>query len=495
LDCISEVRDSFASGKTKDLSWRRQQLQAVKKMIEECHEDITAAVRADLAGPKIRGVGEVTGPHLAATEALEKLDAWTAPQAVATPITVSPTKLASSYVRQEPKGVILIIGPWNFPVELVLHPLVSAIAAGNCVVIKPSEVSSNCAALIEKLVHGYLDSSCIKVIQGSVPETTALLRLKWDHIFYTGNGHVGRMVCRAAAEHLTPVTLELGGKSPVIVDKSAKMKSVVERICFPKFSFNVGQICVSPDYVVIHKEREEEFIEAMKQHVEKLFGKDPKQSPHFGRIINSRHVERIGDLLSKTKGEVVLGGLDEVDPAANYVPPTIVRHAQLGEPLLTEEIFGPVLPVITAENLEDAVKKVNSICDQPLALYVYAEDKQAIEYVLGATSSGGVAINTSLEHLMNTNLPFGGVGSSGYGAYHGKAGFDEFTHGRAVLHQDTLLLTGSSMPPKPPDALYDIVVKATITGFLSQGQKKVLKLGGLGAAAMALTSLALRSKL
>jgi len=279
------------------------------------------------------------------------------------------------------------------------------------------------------------------------------------------------------------------------VDKSAKMKSVVERICFPKFSFNVGQICVSPDYVVIHKEREEEFIEAMKQHVEKLFGKDPKQSPHFGRIINSRHVERIGDLLSKTKGEVVLGGLDEVDPAANYVPPTIVRHAQLGEPLLTEEIFGPVLPVITAENLEDAVKKVNSICDQPLALYVYAEDKKAIEYVLGATSSGGAAINTSLEHLINTNLPFGGVGSSGYGAYHGKAGFDEFTHGRAVLHQDTLLLTGSSMPPKPPDALYDIVVKATITGFLSQGQKKVLKLGGLGAAAMALTSLALRSKL
>jgi len=334
----------------------------------------------------------------------------------------------------------------------------------------------------------------IKVVQGSVAETTALLSLRWDHIFYTGNANVGRIVMKAAAEHLTPVTLELGGKSPVIVDKSAKMKSVIERIAFPKFSLNAGQICVAPDYVLIHKDREQEFIDGMKQHVERLFGIDAKQSPHFGRIINSRHVSRICNLLKESRGEIVLGGADSVDTDAHYVPPTLVRNVQLGEPLLTEEIFGPVLPIITTESVEDAINKVNCICDQPLALYVYSEDKAVIDYVLSHTASGGAAINTSGEHLMNTNLPFGGVGSSGQGSYHGKAGFDEFTHRRAVLHQDTLIMQGASLPPKPSDMLHDLVVKATITGFLSKSQKKCLW-RGLAAASVALFGLAVRSKL
>lgn len=257
---------------------------------------------------------------------------------------------------------------------------------------------------------------------------------------------------------------------------------------------NAGQICVAPDYVLIHKDREQEFVDGMKQHIERLFGREVKQSPHFGRIINSRHVSRISNLLKASRGEVVAGGLEFVDPETHYVPPTLVRNAQLGEPLLTEEIFGPVLPIITIDSIEDAVDKVNRICDQPLALYVYSEDKKAIEYVLSHTASGGAAINTSGEHLMNTNLPFGGVGSSGYGSYHGKAGFDEFTHRRAVLHQDTLIMQGASLPPKPPDWLYDIVVKATITGFLSKTQKKCLR-RGLGAAAIAFVGLAVRSNL
>eukprot|EP00930_Biecheleria_cincta_P016499 TRINITY_DN13399_c0_g1_i1.p1 TRINITY_DN13399_c0_g1~~TRINITY_DN13399_c0_g1_i1.p1 ORF type:complete len:519 (-),score=115.10 TRINITY_DN13399_c0_g1_i1:160-1716(-) len=490
---VNGLRASFASGKTKNIKWRRQQLEALKKMIEENHEAITAAVRADHRGPKIRGIAEL-GAHLAAEEALQNLDKWTAPRQVPTPMTVSPTKMGKSYIRQEPKGVLLIIGPWNFPIELCLHPLVSAIAAGNCVVIKPSEVAQNCGVLLEQLINKYLDTACIKVVQGAEPETTALLKERWDHIFYTGNGHVGRIVMRAAAEHLTPVTLELGGKSPVIVDKSAKMKSVIERVSQAKFSMNVGQICVAPDYVVIDKSREQEFIDGMKQHLESTFGTDPSKSPYYGRIINSKHVQRIGGLLAETKGEAVTGGAQRIDADANYIPPTVVRDAKLGEPLLTEEIFGPVLPVIATEGIEDSVKKVNAICDQPLALYVFSEDRQATDYVLNNTASGGAAINTSLEHLLNNNLPFGGVGASGFGSYHGKAGFDEFTHRRSVLDQDTLIMKGAALPPQPGDSLYDIAVKATITGFFTEAQRRVLKTG-LGAAAIVVAGAVLRSKL
>mmetsp|Transcript_102648 Transcript_102648/g.162200 ORF Transcript_102648/g.162200 Transcript_102648/m.162200 type:complete len:522 (-) Transcript_102648:102-1667(-) len=490
---VKELRAVFRSGKTKKLEWRRSQLLAMQKMISENHEAITAAVRADHGGPKLRGVGEVS-PFLAAAEALSNLDKWTAPQAVPTPMMVSPTKMGKSAIRQEPKGVVLIISPWNFPFELALHPMVSAIAAGNCCVLKPSEVSKNSGKLLEELIPKYLDTSCIRVVMGAVPETTALLKEHWDHIFYTGNGHVGRVVAKAAAEHITPVTLELGGKSPVIVDKSAKMKTVVERIAMPKFSTNIGQICVSPDYVVIHKDREQEFYDGMKQHIEALFGKDAKQSPHYGRIINSNHVRRIGNILQGSKGEVVTGGLQEFDADARYVPPTIVKVSHADDPLLGEEIFGPVLPVMTFNNIEEAVDKVNAIDDHPLALYVFSQDKKATDYVLNNTTSGGACVNTALEHLLNANLPFGGVGSSGYGTSHGKHGFDEFTHRRAVLDQDTLILSGAAVPPQPPEKMYDFIVKATITGFLTEGQRNMLK-AGLGTGAVAAAGMFFRSRL
>jgi aldehyde dehydrogenase (NAD+) len=305
---------------------------------------------------------------------------------------------------------------------------------------------------------------------------------------------VGRVVAKAAAEHITPVTLELGGKSPVIVDKSAKMKTVVERIAMPKFSTNIGQICVSPDYVVIHKDREQEFYDGMKQHIEALFGKDAKQSPHYGRIINSNHVRRIGNILQGSKGEVVTGGLQEFDADARYVPPTIVKVSHADDPLLGEEIFGPVLPVMTFNNIEEAVDKVNAIDDHPLALYVFSQDKKATDYVLNNTTSGGACVNTALEHLLNANLPFGGVGSSGYGTSHGKHGFDEFTHRRAVLDQDTLILSGAAVPPQPPEKMYDFIVKATITGFLTEGQRNMLK-AGLGTGAVAAAGMFFRSRL
>lgn len=482
---VADLRATFDSGKTKDIEWRKAQLKAIMKGIEDNHEALTAALRADLGGPKLRGVGEL-GSHMAAAEALHNLDSWTAPVKIATPIHLSPIKQASSYIRQEAKGVILIVGPWNFPIELCLHPLVSAIAAGNCVVIKPSEIAPKSAAFVEMIVNKYLDADCIKVVQGAVPETTGLLKCHWDHIFYTGNGHVGKIVLKAAAEHLTPCTLELGGKSPVIVDKSANMQSAIERIAQFKYYLNAGQICVAPDYVMVHKDCEEEFVKGLKDRIDFLFGKDPKTAASYGRIINSSHVRRIGSLLDKTEGQVVAGGMETVDAEAKYIPPTIVRNAKMGEPLLTEEIFGPVLPIVKVDSMEEAIANVNKVCASPLALYVFSEDKKTQDYVLDNTVSGGACINTSMEHIMNSNLPFGGVGGSGYGSYHGKAGFDEFTHRRSVLHQDTRFMKGASMPPHPTDEVYDIAVKVMVTGFLTESQRKNVKTGfAVGAAAIA----------
>jgi len=477
---VAEVRGVFNSGKTKDLAWRRSQLEAIKCLFEENHEELTAALLADHGGPKVRGAIDQMSAHGASCEYLSNLDAWTAPRSVPTPFTLSPTRMAKSYVRPEPKGVVLIIGPWNFPYGLIMEPLAAAVAAGNCVVIKPSEVAVNSGKVITKLINKYLDGSCIKVVEGAVAETSALLKEQWDHIFYTGNGHVGRIVATAAAKHLTPMTLELGGKSPVIVDKSTNMQSAVERVAQIKWGINAGQICIAPDYVLIDKSREEEFISGLKSWTAAKFGADPKTSSEYGRVINDRHVGRIGSLLKGTKGEVVLGGMETIDAASHYFPPTIVRNAKIGEPLLTEEIFGPVLPIIATENIQDAVKKANSVCDHALALYVFSEDKEATDYVLKNTTSGGVGINTCLEQVGNPNLPFGGVGGSGYGSYHGKAGFEEFTHRRSCLHQDTTIMKGATALPS-----YDILMKATILGFLSPLQRTIGKgVGGVAALAL-----------
>eukprot|EP01059_Diplonema_ambulator_P021865 TRINITY_DN3634_c0_g2_i2.p1 TRINITY_DN3634_c0_g2~~TRINITY_DN3634_c0_g2_i2.p1 ORF type:complete len:456 (+),score=137.29 TRINITY_DN3634_c0_g2_i2:103-1368(+) len=397
-----------------------------------------------------------------------------ADEAVTTPFEVSPTMMGKSFIRKEPKGVVLLIAPWNYPIELVMTPLVSIIAAGNCAVIKPSEVSVHSSALLEKLINKYLDTSCIKVVQGEVPETTALLKLPWDHIFYTGNGHVGRIVAKAAAEHLTPVTLELGGKSPVIVDKSAKLDTVVARVSAAKW-FNVGQTCIAPDYVLIHKDLEKEFLEKMKK-VLAGYGTDPAQSADWGKIISARHVARVSSLLKDTKGTIFTGGLDSVNADAQYFPPTIVTGPSLDEPLLKEEIFGPILPVIALNEMSEAVNVVNKVCDKPLALYVYSENPSFVKSILDQTLSGGVGINTCVEHFMNIHLPFGGVGPSGYGACHGRHGFDDFTHRRACFKQDTLIKKDASLPPPPvPDKMYDILVKVTTTGFIPRPYRAMLR--------------------
>eukprot|EP00755_Sulcionema_specki_P021582 Sspe_Gene.74500::Locus_46269_Transcript_1_1_Confidence_1.000_Length_1805::g.74500::m.74500/K00128/ALDH; aldehyde dehydrogenase (NAD+) len=475
---VNELRKVFATGKTRDIEWRKRQLRQIVKMVEERHEEMTSAVRADLGGPKIRGLGEL-GCLKAADFALQHLDKWVKPEVVTTPLEVSPSMMGKSTVRKEPKGVVLIISPWNYPIELAMHPIVSAIAAGNCIVIKPSEVSSNSAKCIEALVNKYLDTECIKVVQGAVAETTALLRLQWDHIFYTGNGSVGRIVMEAAAKHLTPVTLELGGKSPVIIDESARLDVAVGRIGLGKW-FNCGQTCVAPDYVLVHEKLHDKFVQELAAQTAKMYP-DAKKSPDWGRIINSRHVERIKKLMQDTKGKFVCGDIKDVDPSERYIPPTVIDGVSKDEPLLKEEIFGPVLPIMSYKTINEAIDTVNKVCESPLALYVFSENKRAINEVMDRTSSGGACINSCMEHLTNVHLPFGGIGASGFGAYHGKFGFDEFSHRRGVLHQDSTLLRKPLIPLPPyKDSMYDTLLKISYTGFMSKKTKRILKVVALG---------------
>lgn len=457
-EVVGTLRRSFESGKTKDMAWRRRQLEQVHKMIRENHERITEAIRKDLGGPKLRGLPEIS-PAAAADQALAHLDSWTSDKWVS-------GWVHRTYVRPEPKGVVLIISPWNFPFNLALMPLVPAIAAGNCVIIKPSELNPCCSPLMQELIEKYLDPDCIKVVQGAVPETTALLKQRFDHIFYTGNGAVGKIVMRAAAEFLTPVTLELGGKSPCIVDETANMEATCARINLSKF-MNCGQICVAPDYVLVHESRAKEFVDRQKALVLQCFGDDPKSSPEFGKIIQDRHVDRVKSLIESAEGEVICGGVAGIDREARHVPPTIIYKPNMKSKIMNEEIFGPVMPVVPFKTLDEALDIVKSK-DTPLALYMYSDKPSNVEKVLSAATSGGCCVNTSIEHLLVEDAPFGGVGTSGMGAYHGKYGFDELSHHRTVLRKSTLPgFRGTAFPlpssKKPtPDFVYDIAVAMTL---------------------------------
>lgn len=487
---VEGMRAVFDSGRTKDVEWRRRQLQNLIRGIQENHEAIRRAIDSDLGGPRVRPIFDMGGVVGNAEYALANLDSWTKPQVMRNDI---PIDIQSTFqVRPEPKGVTLNVAPWNFPLAMCFQPLVPALAAGNMMVIKPSEMAPASAEVIEMLVNKYLDTECVKVIQGAVAETTALLDQRWDHIFYTGNGVVARIVMQAAAKNLTPLSLELGGKSPVIVDKTANMATVVNRV-FAAKSTNQGQICVSPDYVLIDESREQEFLDAFSTQVKSSnFGVGSKANPNWGKIINSRHAERLKRLIDTSGGQVVCGGSEDVDVAAQHVPLTLLKNVSPDAPVMHEEIFGPVLPVIPVKNMDDGIQFVKDR-ERPLALYVFSQDKAFQEKVLGECTSGGAAVNTALEHLANNEAPFGGTGASGFGRYHGKFGFDEFTHYRTVLYK-----TGSNPvtppPEQQPEWLYDVILKATVTGFVSPETKQKLKLAGSAVVALAGVA-ALRSRL
>jgi aldehyde dehydrogenase (NAD+) len=360
------------------------------------------------------------------------------PETVATTLLVQP---ARSHVHKEPYGVVLIIAPWNYPFTLAIDPLIGALAAGNCCILKPSEVSASTAELIASLVPRYLDPACVQVVLGGVDRTTELLAERFDYLFYTGNGTVGRIVMTAAARHLTPLTLELGGKSPCLVDRSANLEVTARRIAWGKF-FNAGQTCVAPDYVLVHRHAQEPFLEAMQKTVQAFYGGSPESSPDFGRIINTRHTRRLAGLLGS--GKAVVGGT--FDEEGRYVAPTVLRDVSPDSPVMHDEIFGPILPVLAVDDMERAIEFVNGR-HKPLALYVFAEDAAVSQSVIDRTSSGGAVVNHTWMHLSVPELPFGGVGESGLGAYHGRHSFETFTHRKAVLEKPSSIDPAFVYPP------------------------------------------------
>lgn len=436
---VAGLRQVFESGLTSSREWRIRQLQGIERFCVEEEAAIAAALAKDLGKPSLGAfASEIVFVKNEAVHARKKLKSWMAPTKVATPITVQP---ASSQIVPEPLGVVLIISPWNYPFQLLLSPLVAAIAAGNCALLKPSEVAPHTATLVAERLAKYVDAGAVRVLEGGVEETTAILKERYDHIFYTGNGTVGRIVMRAAAEHLTPVTLELGGKSPCIVHKSADLDVAAKRIVWGKF-FNAGQTCVAPDYILVDESVHDALLNRLVATVREYFGDDPRRSPDFERIINTRHHDRLTALLEDQT--IATGGDHERE--SRYIAPTILRDVSEDSAVMRDEIFGPILPVIAVRDTDEAVAFVKRR-DKPLALYIFAGDKRVQEDVIARTSSGGCAVNHVLVHLAVPELPFGGVGESGMGAYHGKWGFDTFSHRKAVLNVSTKIDSAQLLYP------------------------------------------------
>jgi aldehyde dehydrogenase (NAD+) len=436
---VAGLRATFESGRTRPRAWRHGQLTALRKMLVEREAEILDALAADLGKPRLEAWATDVGFVInEIDDASKHLRRWMKPSRVGTPLVTKPAR--ASLVPQ-PLGVVLVIAPWNYPVQLVLAPLVGAIAAGNAVVLKPSELAPATSGVLAHFLPEYLDSDAIAVVEGAATETKALLGERFDHIFYTGNGRVGRVVMEAASRHLTPVTLELGGKSPTIVDGSANLDVAARRITWGKF-LNAGQTCIAPDYVLVAHQHADRLVELIRRAIFDFYGNDPRSSPDYARIVNDRHFTRLSGLLDS--GTVVVGG--ETDRATGYIAPTVLRDVTPDSPVMQEEVFGPLLPVLTVENLDEAISFVNSH-EKPLALYVFADDRSVVGRVIDETSSGGACVNATLYHVAAPKLPFGGVGASGTGAYHGKASFDVFSHTKPVLKKSTWPDPDLAYPP------------------------------------------------
>ncbi|OKY27117.1 aldehyde dehydrogenase family protein [Thalassotalea sp. PP2-459] len=427
---VADQKTYFNTLVTRDIQWRKTQLRQINKMVQENEQRFLDVLSEDLGKPSLESwMTEVSYVAGDVDHVIKRLNKWSKKRRVSTPIVAQPGR---SYIQPEPLGSVLIIGAWNYPVQLVLAPLVAAISAGNCAIIKPSELAPATSALLASLVPQYLDSNAISVVEGAVDETTALLALPFDHIMYTGNGQVARIIMTAAAKNLTPVTLELGGKSPVFVDRSADINISAQRIAWGKW-LNAGQTCIAPDYVMVEHSLLPAFITALKKQLQTMFGTNPKVSKSYGRIVNQRHCERIASYL--TSGDIVHGG--DIDIDERYISPTIVVDPDLDSPLMTEEIFGAILPIITVQNFE-AAKATVVTRDKPLAAYLFTRDKTQEQQWLNEISSGSLCVNDVIMFNAVPDLPFGGVGPSGMGQYSGKAGFDNFSHLKSVLKRPFL---------------------------------------------------------
>jgi len=438
-DAVARLRAAFRTGKTRPLEWRREQLAALHRLVREEEGRLIEALQSDMRKPTLEAYASEVGFVAAEIEHVRKnLRRWTKPRKVKTPLHSQPGR---SEVVREPLGVVLVIAPWNYPIQLALAPLIGALAAGNCAILKPSEITEHTSRLLAELVPRYLDPECVAVVEGGVPETTELLEQRFDHVFFTGSTNVGRIVMQAAAKHLTPVTLELGGKSPAIVAGDANLEVAARRVAWGKF-FNAGQTCVAPDYVLVEDSIEAEFLEHLRGAIAAFYGEDPRASPDYARIVSDRHFERLTGFFGD--GEVVTGGESAADE--RYIAPTVLREVPPAAPVMGEEIFGPVLPVLRVPGVDAAVEFVNDR-PKPLALYVFTSTSDVADRVLGRTSSGGACVNDVVAHLTVPDLPFGGVGESGMGAYHGRHSIEAFSHRKSVLSRSTHFDVKLRYPP------------------------------------------------
>ncbi|WP_240336985.1 aldehyde dehydrogenase [Rufibacter psychrotolerans] len=415
----------FATGQTKPLAFRLKMLRRLQKVIRQEEAAVLAALQADFRKPPF----ETFATEVAILQAeikfmLKHLRQWVKPRRVKASFLNFPSK---DYIYPEPYGVALVIGAWNYPFQLTLSPVLGAIAAGCCAILKPSELTPATSQLLARLLQEHFPPDYLTVVQGGPEVSQALLEQPFDKIFFTGSVPVGKIVAQAAAKQLIPVTLELGGKSPCLVDETADLAVAAKRIVWGKF-INAGQTCVAPDYLLVQETVAAPLLEHLAATLREFYGPDPAQSPDFARIINDRHFQRLKALLGNV--EVYAGG--ETDARHRYIAPTLLTQVTWEQPLMQEEIFGPLLPVLTFKTLPEAIAQVNAR-PKPLALYFFSKDKRAKDMVLTQTSSGGACINDTVSHLANPYLPFGGVGTSGHGNYHGKASFDAFSHHKSVL--------------------------------------------------------------
>ncbi|MBY9077100.1 aldehyde dehydrogenase [Paenibacillus sp. HN-1] len=438
---LQEHRKKFNTGYTRDVNFRLEQLGKLADAIRRNEQQLLSALYEDLHKNEFEAYSTEIGYTLDSIRYMRSnLKRWVRPQKVKTPFYHVPS---TSRMYKEPYGTVLIIGPFNYPFQLLIEPLIGAIAAGNSVILKPSENTPAVAAAVKKLIRETFDETYIRVIEGEKETTSALINAPFDYIFFTGSVPVGKIVMEAAARNLVPVTLELGGKSPAIVDKTANIEVAAKRIIWGKM-MNAGQTCIAPDYVLAHEDIRAELIEKMKTALTSFYGPDARQSGDYGRIVNERQFDRLASILDSDQDHVLFGGKNLREEL--YIEPTLLDTASWSDAAMQDEIFGPILPIMGYSQLEEAIETVNSR-PKPLALYLFTEQRHVKEEVLARVPFGGGCVNDTISHVANHHLPFGGVGHAGIGAYHGKFSFDQFSHTKSVMTKSTRMDISFLFPP------------------------------------------------
>lgn len=438
---IQNQKAFYYTGQTKEISFRKKQLKKLKQTIKKYEKEILMALNLDLGKSEFEAYSNEVGFVLESIQhMLDFIDEWAKPIEVKTPLHFQPAK---SFIIREPYGVVLIIGPFNYPFQLVMEPLIGAIIGGNTAIVKPSESAIYTTKIIKMIIEETFEPHYVRVVEGEKEVVDALIHAPFDYIFFTGSVAVGKIVMRAASERLTPITLELGGKSPTIVDRSADLDVAAKRIAWGKFN-NVGQTCVAPDYVLVHASIYKKFMKKLMKTITNFYGKNPQVSKDYGRIINERHFDRLAQLLDVEKEKITFGG--RVDRDDLFIEPTILEEVHWESPIMEDEIFGPILPIMKYEDLAIAIDRIRKL-PKPLAAYFFSENQKHIDYFLQELPFGGGCINDTVTHVGNIYLPFGGVGPSGMNSYHGKASFENFTHAKSIMKRSSKLANNLLYPP------------------------------------------------